>query len=35
MKDLSANLGYTLVDEDSKSNVSDYDQVNLTLTYSF
>lgn len=34
-KDLSANLGYTIVDEDSKSTVSDYDQVNLTLTYSF
>lgn len=35
MKNLSANLGYTLVDEDSKSAVSDYDQLNLTLTYSF
>lgn len=35
MKDLQASLGYTIVDEDRKSSVSDYDQVNLTLTYSF
>jgi len=35
MKDLKANLGYTLVDEDSQSDVSDYDQLNLTLTYSY
>ena len=35
MKDLQASLGYTLVDEDSKSAVSDYDQVNFTLAYSF
>lgn len=33
--DLKANLGYTIVDEDTNSNVSDYDQVNLTVTYSF
>lgn len=35
MKDLKANLGYTLVDEDKNSTASDYDQVNLTLAYSF
>lgn len=35
MKDLQASLGYTVVDEDSKSSVSDYDQINFTLTYSF
>jgi hypothetical protein len=34
-KNFKANLGYTLVDEDNDSSVSDYDQVNLTLTYSF
>lgn len=33
--DLSANLGYTLVDEDSNSAASDYDQLNFTLTYKF
>ena len=35
MKDLQATLGYTLVDEDRNSSVSDYDQVNFTLAYSF
>ena len=35
MKDLQATLGYTLVDEDRNSSVSDYDQVNITLAYSF
>jgi len=35
MKELNVNLGYTIVDEDSKSTVSDYDQVNVTIAYSF
>ncbi len=35
MKDLQASLGYTIVDEDSNSAASDYDQVNFTLAYSF
>ena len=34
-KNLNTNLGYTHVDEDSKSATSDYDQLNVTLTYSF
>lgn len=34
-KDLKANLGYTLVNEDENSGVSDLNQINLTLTYSF
>jgi len=34
-KDLAANLGYTIVDEDENSSASDYNQLNLTLTYSF
>ena len=34
-KNLKANLGYTHVDEDSDSSISDYDQVNFTLAYSF
>lgn len=34
-KDLKANVGYTLVDEDEKSSTSDYNQLNATLTYSF
>ena len=32
---LNANLGYTHVNEDSDSTISDYNQLNLTLTYSF
>lgn len=35
IKDLKANLGYTIVDEDKNSAASDYDQVNFTLAYSF
>lgn len=35
MKDLQATLGYTLVDEDRNSSVTDYNQVNITLAYSF
>ena len=35
IKDLQASLGYTIVDEDKDSTVSDYDQVNFTLAYSF
>lgn len=34
-KNLKANLGYTVVNEDSKSKVSDYNQLNFTLAYSF
>ncbi len=34
-KALSANLGYTIVNEDTQSTVSDYNQLNLTLTYAF
>ena len=32
---LTTNVGLTHVDEDNKSTVSDYDQINLTVTYSF
>ncbi len=34
-KDLKANLGYTVVDETNAATHGDYNQVNLTLTYSF
>lgn len=34
-KDLKANIGYTIVDEDKNSSASDYNQLNATLTFSF
>ena len=34
-KDLKANLGYTMVNETTAAPSGDYDQLNLTLTYSF